>query len=79
MKITDYGGYKYVLTVVDEISDEVVAALLKDKRIHAIITSRAHSKVKTWQFDRGSEILNKLFDEWIHEQLGAKQSTLIQR
>jgi hypothetical protein len=48
VNITDYGGYKY--------SNEVVAALLKDKtaetvlsackRIHAIITSRAHSKVK---------------------------------
>ena len=83
VNIPDYGGYKYVLTVVDEISDEVVAALLKEKtaetvlsacqRIHAIITSRATSKVKTWQFDRGSEFLNKLFDEWIHEKLGAKQ------
>jgi IS30 family transposase len=84
VNIMDYGGYSYVLTVVDEISDEVVAALLKDKktaetvlsaykRIHAIITSRANSKVKTWQFDRGSEFRNKLFDEWIHEQLGAKQ------
>ncbi len=83
VNIKGYGGYKYVLTVVDEISDEVVAALLKDKtaetvlsacqHIHAIITSRAHSKVKTWQFDRGSEFLNQLFDEWIHEHLGAKQ------
>jgi transposase InsO family protein len=83
VNIMDYGGYSYVLTVVDEISDEVVAALLKDKtaetvlsackRIHAIITSRANSKVKTWLFDRGSEFRNKLFDEWIHEQLGAKQ------
>jgi transposase InsO family protein len=79
----DYSGFKYVLTAVDEISDEVLAILLKDKtadtvlaackRIHAIVTSRANSKLKTWQFDRGSEFLNKEFDEWIHEQLGAKQ------
>jgi len=69
----DYSGFKYVLTAVDEISDEVLAILLKDKtadtvlaackRIHAIVTSRADSKLKTWQFDRGSEFLNKAFDE----------------
>jgi transposase InsO family protein len=69
--------------VVDEISDEVVAVLLKEKtaetvlsackRADAIITTRANSKLKTWQFDRGSEFLNKYFDEWIHEQLGAQQ------
>jgi hypothetical protein len=73
VNIRDYGGYSYVLTVVDEISDEVVAALLKDKtaetvlsackRIHAIITSRANSKLKTWQFDRGGEFLNEIFEE----------------
>jgi hypothetical protein len=33
VNITDYGGYKYVLTVVYKISDEVVAALLKDKQL----------------------------------------------
>ncbi len=48
VNITDYGGYRHVLTVVDKISDEVVAVLLKDKtadtvlsackRVHAIIT-----------------------------------------
>ncbi len=65
VNVKDYSGYIYVLTVVDEISDEVVAVLLKEKtaetvlsackRAHAIITSRANSKLKTWQFDRGSD------------------------
>jgi transposase InsO family protein len=83
VNVNDYFGFRYVLTVVDEVSDEVVAVLLKDKtadtvlaackRAHAIITSRSNSKLKTWQFDRGSEFLNRAFDEWIHEQLGAKQ------
>jgi hypothetical protein len=43
------------------------------QKAHAIITSRAQSVLKTWQFDRGSEFLNKLFDVWIHQTLGAKQ------
>jgi transposase InsO family protein len=83
VNVPDYSGFQSVLTVVDEISDEVVTVLLKDKtaetvlaackRAHAIITSRSNSKLKTWQFDRGSEFLNHAFDEWIHEQLGAKQ------
>ena len=69
--------------MVDEISDEVVIVLLKNKtaettldackRAHALITSRAQSTLKTWQFDRGSEFMNKLFDSWIHSELGAKQ------
>ena len=54
----------------DKTADTVLSAC---KRVHAIITSRVDSKLKTWQFNRGSEFLNKLFDEWIHEQLGAKQ------
>ncbi len=79
----DFQGFKYVLTVVDEISDEVVVVLLKDKtgdtvieackRAHALITSRSKSTLKTWQFDRGSEFMNKEFDIWIHQELGAKQ------
>jgi hypothetical protein len=81
VNVKDYSGYIYVLTVVDEVTDEVVVVLFKDetaetvlstcKRAHAIITLRANSNLKTWQFDRGSEWLNKQFDEWIHEQLGA--------
>jgi hypothetical protein len=79
----DYQGFKYVLTVVDEISDEVVVVLLKDKtgntvieackRAHAPITSRSKSTLKTWQFDRGSEFMNTEFDIWIHQELGAQQ------
>jgi hypothetical protein len=79
----DFQGFKYVLTVVDEISDEVVVVLLKDKtgntvlegckRAHALITSRSKSTLKTWQFDRGTEFMNKEFDIWIHQELGAKQ------
>ncbi len=79
----DFNGFKYVLTIVDEISDEIVAVLLKNKegdnvlnackKAHAIITSRAKSSLKTWQFDRGSEFMNKAFDQWIHLELGAKQ------
>ncbi len=85
MSTADYYGFKYeyVLTVVHEISDEVVVILLKNKtaettldackRAHALITSRAQSTLKIWQFDRGSEFKNKLFDTWIHSELGAKQ------
>ena len=79
----DLQGFKYVLTVVDEISDEVVVVLLRDKtgstviaackRAHALITSRSKSTLKTWQFDRGSEFMNKEFDIWIHQELGALQ------
>ena len=52
----DYYGFKYVLTVVDEISSEIVVVLLKDKtaettldackRAHALITSRSKSTLK---------------------------------
>ena len=79
----DFHGFKYVLTIVDEISAEVVVILLKDKtadsvlhackRAHSLITSRARSTLRTWQFDRGSEFMNKQFDTWIHSELGAKQ------
>jgi hypothetical protein len=79
----DCNGNFYVLTVVDEISDEVVVTLLKDKtaetvleackRSHDIITTRSKSTLRTWQFDRGSEFCNHLFDEYIYRQLGANQ------
>jgi hypothetical protein len=69
----DFSGFIYVLTVVDEISDEVVVTLLKDKTAdtvleackcaHAIITKRANSTLRTWQFDHGSEFCNHHFDE----------------
>jgi transposase InsO family protein len=83
VNLADFNGYKYVLTVVDEISDEIVIALLKTKkaeivlnackRIHKIIVARTKKQLKTWQFDRGSEFMNKLFDEWITCELGATQ------
>ena len=83
VNIKDYNGFKYVLTVVDEISDEVVITLLKSKTakevlaackiVHKIITARSKSQLKTWQFDRGSEFLNCLFEEWITMELGALQ------
>ena len=58
VNLKDYKGFKYVLTVVDEISDEVVITLLKDKTAAAvleackttlkIITARNKSTLKTW-------------------------------
>jgi transposase InsO family protein len=83
VNLPDFNGFKYVLTVVDEISDEVVITLLKTKKaetvliackkIHKLITARAKSQLKTWQFDRGGEFLNDLFEEWITHELGAIQ------
>jgi transposase InsO family protein len=83
VNIADFKGFKYVLTVVDEISDEVIITLLKSKsaevvlaackNTHKIITARCKSEIKTWQFDRGSEFLNSLFEEWITRELGASQ------
>ena len=84
INLPDFSGFKYVLTVVDEISDEVVISMLKTKdaknvlhackEIHEIISARNDNrKLKSWQFDRGSEFLNELFDEWIVRTLGAKQ------
>ena len=80
----DFSGFKYVLTVVDEISDEVVVTLLKTKGAETVLKAcketlqlisarNNNSKLKTWQFDRGGEFLNQLFDEWIIRHLGAKQ------
>jgi hypothetical protein len=38
------------------------------------ITTRSKSTLRTfWQFDRGSEFCNHLFDDYIHRRLGAKQ------
>jgi hypothetical protein len=83
VNLPDFNGFKYVLTVVDEISDEVVIALLKTKeaktvlaackKIQKTISARTKSQLKTWQFDRGSEFLNDLFEEWITRELGAIQ------
>jgi hypothetical protein len=83
VNIPDCKGFKYVLTVVDEISDEVIITLLKKKTAeevlaacknsHKIITARCKSQLKSWQFDRGSEFLNESFEEWIIKELGALQ------
>jgi hypothetical protein len=32
-----------------------------------------NSKIKTWQFDRGGEFLNEIFEDWIVRDLGAIQ------
>jgi hypothetical protein len=68
----DHNGNKYVLTVIDEISNEIIIALLKtktaeavwkiSKKIQAIITARTGNKLMTWQFDRGTEFLNATFE-----------------
>ena len=79
----DLNGNKYVLTVVDEISSEIVVALLKDKtaenvcriskKIQLMIAARTGNKLLTWQFDRGTEFLNSTFEQWLKMELGAKQ------
>jgi transposase InsO family protein len=79
----DSNGNKYVLTVVDEISCEIVIALLKtktaeavsrvSKKIQLIITARTGNKPRTWQFDRGTEFLNATFEQWLLLDLGVKQ------
>jgi hypothetical protein len=67
VNLPDFSGYKYVLTVVDEISDEVVITLLKTKEAETtlaackktleIISARNKNiKLKTWQFDRGGNL-----------------------
>jgi transposase InsO family protein len=84
VNLPDFFGYKYVLTVVDEITDEVVISLLKTKTaqttleackktLQLISARNGNIKLKSWQFDRGGEFLNDLFDEWIVRYLGAKQ------
>ncbi len=84
MSTPDNKGNKYVLTVVDKISNEIVIALLKtktaeavcrvSKKIQAVISARTDTKLLTWQFDRGSEFLNSTFEEWLLLQLGVKQT-----
>jgi transposase InsO family protein len=79
----DSNGNKYVLTVVDEISSEIVITLLKTKtaeavhrvakKIQLIITARTGNKLLTWQFDRGSEFLNAIFEQWMLLELGVEQ------
>jgi transposase InsO family protein len=79
----DSNGNKYVLTVIDEISSEVIIALLKtktaesvygvSKKIQKIITARTGNKLRTWQFDRGSEFLNATFESWLKLELGVEQ------
>ncbi len=80
----DSNGNKYVLTVIDEISSEIVIALLKtktaeavcrvSKKIQLIISARTGTKLLTWQFDRrGSEFLNATFEQWLLLDLGVKQ------
>jgi transposase InsO family protein len=79
----DIKGNKYVLTVVDEISHEVVIALLKRKtaedvyrvckQIQTAIAARTGTKLLTWQFDRGTEFLNSTFEKWLKLELGVTQ------
>ena len=83
MSTLDCNGNKYVLTVVDEISHEVVIALLKQKTaedvcrvsktIQLSIAARTGSKLLTWQFDRGTEFLNSTFEKWLKLELGVTQ------
>ena len=79
----DIKGNKYVLTVVDEISHEVIIALLKRKtaedvcrvsqQIQKTIAARTGNKLLTWQFDRGTEFLNSTFEQWLKLELGVTQ------
>jgi transposase InsO family protein len=79
----DLNGNKYVLTVVDEISHEIIIALLKrktaedvyrvSKKIQLSIAARTGNKLLTWQFDRGTEFLNSTFEQWLKLELGVTQ------
>jgi transposase InsO family protein len=83
LSTVDINGNKYVLTVVDEISHEIVIALLKRKtaedvhhvckKIQLSITARTGNKLLTWQFDRGTEFLNSTFEKWLKMDLGVIQ------
>jgi transposase InsO family protein len=83
LSTSDLNGNKYVLTVVDEISHEIVIALLKrktaadvygvSKTIQLSIAVRTGNKLLTWQFDRGTEFLNSTFDKWLKLELGVTQ------
>ena len=79
----DMKGNKYVLTVVDEISQEICIGLLKkktaeevcnmSKKIQTMIAARTGNKLLTWQFDRGTEFLNSKFETWLKLELGVEQ------
>jgi hypothetical protein len=79
----DLNGNKYVLTVVDEISQEIVVALLKRKtadnvcnvckKVQLLISARSGNKLLTWQFDRGTEFLNSSSESWLKMELGVIQ------
>ena len=79
----DINGNKYVLTVIDEITHEIVVALLKTKtaenvqricqKIQLLIAARTGNKLITWQFDRGTEFLNSTFEKWLKMDLGVIQ------
>ena len=69
--------------MVDEISHEIVIALLKrktaddvyrvSKKIQQSIAARTGNKLITWQFDRGTEFLNNTFEQWLKLELGVTQ------
>jgi hypothetical protein len=69
--------------VIDEISQEIVIALLKTKtaadvyrvckKIQLSISARTGNKLLTWQFDRGTEFLNSTFEQWLKMELGVTQ------
>jgi hypothetical protein len=71
------------LTVVDEISHEIIIASLKtktaevvhrvSKKIQQSITARTGNKLQTWQFDRGTELFNTTFEQWLKLELGVIQ------
>jgi hypothetical protein len=83
LSTVDLNGNKYVLTVVDEISHEIIIALLKrktaedvyrvSKKIQLTVAARTGNKLLTWQFDRGTEFLNSTFEKWLKLELGVTQ------
>jgi transposase InsO family protein len=83
LSTVDLNGNKYVLTVVDEVSQEIVIALLRNKtaaevcrvckKIQMLISARTRNKLLTWQFDRGTEFLNSTFEQWLKLELGVTQ------
>ncbi len=65
----DLNGNKYVLTVMDEISNEIVVALLKNKTAENVC--RVSKRIQL--IDRGTEFLNSTFERWLKMELGVKQ------
>jgi hypothetical protein len=43
------------------------------KKIQSMILARTGHKLLTWQFDRGSEFLNRIFEQWLKMELGVIQ------